>query len=357
MIKRLLKTGLNSLPLPISSALYARIKGVPVRTTHPKYKHILKAASALKTRVEKLNVEDLNISDYSKDYLKDIQTNSAACLTKFVGVISHALPNDFSPETQFLDYGGGTGLITFLAAELGVNVTYNDLFETSCRDLIQIAKALSPNQYPHIVAGGIEAVAQDAKTRNVSYDAVGSYDVIEHIYAPTEFYAGIAFVVRSGAKVYMATSANSFNAKTVAELSTIQNAIDGGPHQRVRPDGTCPAYFELRRNHCQDLIRKRGISLEQREIEDLAVRTRGLTLEDIGSGLDEFLNNAKKTAQDAIFPSNTCDPLTGNWTEHLIDYPRFLSSLSKVWANKTVYPESPHLRRTSHVIGISTQKV
>jgi len=59
--------------------------------------------------------------------------------------------------------------------------------------------------------------------------------------------------------------------------------------------------------------------LNEAQIEKLARQTRGLNRPDIEKAVDGFIR-LKKEIRPNCGPSNTCDPLTGNWSEHLIGH-------------------------------------
>ncbi len=349
-MKTLLKSCLNRIPLALSSTLYSSAKGVPVRSEHPHYSKILTAAEKVRSRLQTTNINLLPVSNYSKEYLRDIQVNATGCLTKFIGVLSYSLPDDYSNQTQFLDYGAGTGLISVLAAELGVQVTFNDLSEISCEDFGPIASALVPGHRIPVVFGDIGAVVEDARKRQILYDAVGSYDVLEHIYRPENFYREIQAILKPDAIVFMATSANSFNASTVNQLAEVQLLWEGGPTSRQMLDGT-PTYFGARREHCSRFAKQKNLSLTPEQLDSVASRTRGMITPEIEQRLEAFVKDPDVTSVDPYFPSNACHPDSGNWTEHLLNYPLFIQSLNQDWKS-TLFPENEKRRAQSHVLGI-----
>jgi hypothetical protein len=78
-------------------------------------------------------------------------------------------------------------------------------------------------------------------------------------------------------------------------------------------DASSP-FLDIRKS----IIRELFPQLSVKEIDSLAIKSRGLNKRDIKYNVNQYINtgvfnyiNRHKT--------NTCDPLTGNWTEHLID--------------------------------------
>jgi len=59
--------------------------------------------------------------------------------------------------------------------------------------------------------------------------------------------------------------------------------------------------------------------LDLKAVEQLARSTRGLIQRDIERCVDEFRLHGKITYH-IDHPTNTCDPYTGSWCEHLIEF-------------------------------------
>ena len=59
--------------------------------------------------------------------------------------------------------------------------------------------------------------------------------------------------------------------------------------------------------------------LDFETVEKLARATRGLIKQDIEKSIDEFRLNGS-ISYHIDHPTNTCDPYTGNWCEHLMDF-------------------------------------
>jgi hypothetical protein len=68
-----------------------------------------------------------------------------------------------------------------------------------------------------------------------------------------------------------------------------------------------------------ELIRAYGPTLADADVEELASATRGLRKDDIERSVREFQTKGRITYR-IEHPTNTCDPLTGNWAEHLMDH-------------------------------------
>lgn len=78
---------------------------------------------------------------------------------------------------------------------------------------------------------------------------------------------------------------------------------------------TLEAYFSARKK----IISTYAPELKPEEVEYLAHSTRGLRQDDIQRSVDEYRQTGR-ISYKIDDPTNTCDPYTGNWCEHLIDF-------------------------------------
>ena len=109
---------------------------------------LTKATVIVKDKIINLDIDRLNISDYNKRYLKHYQQNLNFYLDAYSQLLLKATSNLDIPVNKavFLDYGGGSGLLSYLAAALGFNkVVYNDLYEISVNDVKVISQNLQLN--------------------------------------------------------------------------------------------------------------------------------------------------------------------------------------------------------------------
>ena len=78
------------------------------------------------------------------------------------------------------------------------------------------------------------------------------------------------------------------------------------------------SYLQVRRELITQQLKLRNVIVNEKEIEQLAKNTRGLIKEDIDKSVDEYIESGK-IPQALQHPTNTCDPYTGNWMEHLFN--------------------------------------
>ena len=76
------------------------------------------------------------------------------------------------------------------------------------------------------------------------------------------------------------------------------------------------------------MIARCAPKLSEKEVETMAKRTRGMREDDI----QYFVKGYQKTGRlpkRPEHPTDTCDPYTGNWVEHLMDSSRLKDVLSE----------------------------
>ena len=278
------------------------------------------AKSRLLSKLVQIDPKAIGISEYNQRYLgSKIQYVEATLdlygkllLLAFEG--SLVLPEDFS----MVDYGGGSGLITLLATEAGFGgVIYNDIFEVSCADVKKLSEALGM-QVDHVVPGDVEDLITYLKRESISVDAVVSNDVLEHIYDVRAHFRHLASLAENPFRVVHATGANSLNWRFSAHAKKQQLEVEYENREAKwghKDRDTLQAYLEVRRN----IIFEYAPKLEKTHVEKLARATRGLMKQDIEKCVDEYHRKGSISYQPD-HPTNTCDPLTGNWCEHLMDF-------------------------------------
>ena len=142
----------------------------------PLLQQIEAAAERLAGRFRKLDTSTLAISEYNHHYLSIIMRNLRGNLTLNAYLLVLALAHAAKPlqQTVLVDYGGGCGLFSFLAVELGVGaVIYNDIYDVSCQDARVIGDALHCPVHDY-VQGDIDELVQYVRNTSLRVDAMAS---------------------------------------------------------------------------------------------------------------------------------------------------------------------------------------
>ena len=181
------------------------------------------AAARLHEKLINTNLEKLDISDYVRRHLTLKLADPHGTFQLYTYLLSLALRGSKKPlnEVVFVDYGGGCGILSLLAKELGVGrVVYNDIYEVSCRDLGVLEKAIGIHAEDH-VCGDIDELISYLGKQNASIDAVCSYDVIEHIYDIKGYLKKLSRLGGEHLRIVFGSGANSKNPIIKWRLSKI----------------------------------------------------------------------------------------------------------------------------------------
>jgi hypothetical protein len=283
------------------------------------WRRIEDSAERVERAATSLAVDQLPISDYTRRYLGEHLHDLRGLLqhhAHLLGLVlsEHALGGSL-PHT-LVDYGGGVGALSWLARAAGVPcVIYNDIYDVSCRDarVIAAAMGLEADDY---VEGDLDGLIGRMKARGRPAQAVASFNVIEHVYDVEAFLRGLAELGDRPLAVAMATDANSHNPWRRARLMAVQRRVEREDRPATRGHkgrDSLKSYRAIR----AELIAARAPGLSPQQVNDLADRTRGLRKDDIDRAVEDFLRCGRMPpAPD--HPTNTCDPMTGNWAEHLM---------------------------------------
>ena len=300
---------------------------MPRLDTSKKYKFIKLMAT--------LSVDELQISDYNKIYLKkhliclDYTVNLAWQIIELA-----ALNTDKEIEIcTIAEIGGGTGFISILAKYLGFGkVIYSDTFEPSCKDFEIISNALHLKS-DAIICGGIEEIANKYKNK---VDLIVSRDVIEHIYNPYLFFEHCILYFSNAILVHN-TSANMYNIfkKNYFKKLHLKDESEGNSNQ-FKPGDSVEPFFQMRLDYILSTFP--NLSISKKEI--LAAITRGMVFSDIKKAVENYINT-EKLPTIPLHPSNTCDPANGNWSEHLISIFEYENLVSK-FEYKTSWHFAPY---------------
>lgn len=288
-----------------------------------------RAALDVYKKLRKLEIESLDISEYSQNYLR---TKSLTSLFNYSRIMYHIL--EYHPNiNSILDYGGGTGILSILALELGVKEVYfNDIYDISCSDAEKIAGAMGYERKAYI-KGDSEDIESYCKENNIVFDGIVSYDVIEHIYDLRKCFKELKGCLAHRGMICMETGANSFNQKFIEDIAGTHLRVEFV--ERVEKFGhkkrdSLRAYFDIRREFIEGYLEEIRRELEETEIIALSFLTRGQNIEDIKKSVNVYLESGILPTEDKFFRYNTCDPYTGNWAEHVIHFEEIVKYMKEI---------------------------
>lgn len=282
------------------------------------------AINNLYKKLSKLNFDKLLISEYNKRYLKSYLDDFSFIMPLYKQLMQKSLVKLKKPinESVFVDYGGGCGVLSFLALEMGFkNVIYNDIYEVSTTDVKLIEKEINYS-IPHFVTGGIQELTDYLKTNKIAIDLCCSFNVLEHIYNLDEWFSTLKKIQNPFSLCFM-TSANGSNPYINLKHKKIHNKAEFIGREKTKDwkdRDEYLSYFELRKK----IIISNFPSVDNDQLFFLAKNTRGLYKSDILKFVKDYLETGV-FAYKISHKTNTCDPITGNWAEHIINLKNFKS--------------------------------
>lgn len=289
-----------------------------MKLNQPQYQSNLILLNELEINLRNLDISSLPISDYSKryfgDYLRKLNYSIKACSF----IVKNSLKNIKKPinEICFIDHGGGIGLLSCVAKLSGVGkVIYTDIYDIATHDAEIIAKALGI-EIDHYVAGDVDELIKYTQNHQIHVDIVASRNVIEHIYNPDIFIDKISKINNSDLQLFFATTANPDNPLVNYYTRRIHKKLEYrgmGENWGNKERDQVIAYYDIRKK----IIQEHFPEIKKDELEMLTKKTRGYIKNEIIQIARNYFSDHKIPA-GVIDSTNTCDPYTGNWAEHLV---------------------------------------
>jgi len=279
---------------------------------------IASAQVRLRDKLVELDVRSSGISEYNQRYLGEKIRNAVTILQLYSRLISLSLHGSSVSLERFIlvDYGGGSGVLSFLAKEMGIGtVIYNDIYDVSCDDVKFLSKTLGL-PLDHVVCGDIDDLISYLRVNSIFINAITSYDVLEHIYDVEHHFKKLFTLSDGQFRVVYASGANIANPMYVHVVKKKQ--IDAEYKNREKKWGhkerdSLRAYLDVRK----EIISAYAGDLSSKQVEQLSISTRGLIKSDIERCVDEYRQQGS-IGYRPDHTTNTCDPYTGNWCEHLM---------------------------------------
>ena len=277
------------------------------------------AAARLAGKLTRLDLDAAGVSDYIKRYARAHVAHLRQTLQRYTYLLAWALTGQDTPpaDLAILDYGGGCGILSMLAKEAGLGtVVYTDIYDVSCRDARTLARAVGC-EAEHYVEGDINTIIGFAQKNRLRCDAVVSYDVLEHIYDVEAFLRRLGALSSGRLTAVLASAANPVNPKVVRRLQAGHREREFNDRERTeghKERDALRAYLSARK----EIIAQHAPALSPEEVDRLASATRELIKADIEACVDAYVATGRIPRQPG-HPTNTCDPYTGNWAEHLMD--------------------------------------
>jgi 2-polyprenyl-3-methyl-5-hydroxy-6-metoxy-1,4-benzoquinol methylase len=324
-----------------------------------------KAIRNLYYKLMQVDIESLNMSDYSKRYLKDYINNLYSALIRCGEIVSYVISrlhmkqkSDFEDKI-FLDYGGGIGLLSLLAIEFGFkSVYYNDIYDVSVNDVKVLSLKLGYS-IKECILGDLQEVILYSNKNNIKFDIIVSCDVLEHIYNLEEYFGEISKVCGLDFSIFMVTGANPYNDDEVKKYQITHNNLEYMDRQDEyghKKRDSLKAYSKIRKEIIEDVLLRKKYKMQEIILNEFVENTKGLIKKDIEIAINNYFEEGlMPILKEKKFPTNTCDPFTGNWGEHLIDFDELIKFLEAKNFSVNLVPELDELE-ISESIGLFLKK-
>lgn len=292
-----------------------------------------KAALRLYGKLTVLDFNNLGLTDYFYRYTTSYINILKSQLQKYSYILAWSLAYNkkFREEIVFVDYGGGTGLLSLLAKELGVaKVIYIDIWDEAIKNSKKLAHAidLEADEY---LTGDVDILINYFRDNGLKCNAIASYDVIEHIYDIELFFAKLCLIPCNSMTILMASGANDLNPFIRRKLIKQQINMEyneRAPSFGYRTRDSLGSYLNIRKKIIKNYLYKNNLHLSNDIITKLSRNTRGLIESDIYTYIDRYMLT-NKFGSTIDHPTNTCEPFNGSWCEKLMN-PFMLSNIFKL---------------------------
>lgn len=295
-----------------------------------------KDLAGFESLLSSVHIERLDINPYAKQYLSHLLGHKKYYCRIYAQLLNLALktlPAVTNPggglekgAICLVDYGAGNGLLGLLAKYCGFGKVYlNDINAGFLHAARQLAAEMRIE-----MDGFIEGDISNMKDffSSVTPDIIVGSDVIEHIYDLAEFFR-TAKQINPHLVTVMSTAcnpANNFKVKEFQKLQIKDELYGGSPADSNLFGETATGPFIETRKKIIAACANEKISRE--EMNQLAGLTRGLRKDDIEKAVEKYLD--KKILPVLLaHPTNTCDPVSGSWSERLLSFEEYRNIYSR----------------------------
>jgi 2-polyprenyl-3-methyl-5-hydroxy-6-metoxy-1,4-benzoquinol methylase len=286
-------------------------------------------------KLEAIDPDAISDYPYCKSYFLHLLQYKRFYLNIYSHVLQLLLKNTQLPKEELVivDYGAGNGLLGLFAKHCGFGKVYsNDVNENFVMATEQTAQLMNIT-IDGFISGDIDNVVA-AFAIEKPHAIIGT-DVIEHIYNLDSFFKQLQRLNPEMTTVFTtaANAANPFKKRRLQQLQWNDENKGGLPGDYALFGEEAVEPFIITR---KKIIQQNYPSLTVAENEMLALHTRGLHKQDILTAVQKYITD-KKLPPLLQHPTNTCEPLSGSWTEHLLTIAEYKTIYSKVGFQLKVY--------------------
>ena len=269
------------------------------------------ASSRVLGRLCKLDLQALDVSDYTKWYLGYYLERPTAVLQRngYLLALALACASEPSERSVVVDYGGGWHALANCQG-LGVGtVVYTDIYDVSCHDACVIARDLGI-EADHYVPGDLPDVIAYLQQHRLAATAIASYDVIEHVYDVDALFEGLTRLSLGPLTIVMASGANGANPFIGRGLARVHIELEHRDRQATwghKERDALRSYASIRREMIETRLEYHCRRPAGSDLDLLTTQTRGMMESDIDSAVDRYVDTGAYPLAPT-HPTNTARP-------------------------------------------------
>lgn len=280
-------------------------------------------------RLSALNINTLGLQDYQRSYLTRVLDYKKYFVTIYAVALNELLIciNKKKEDVFLIDYGAGNGLFGLFAKFCGFGkIVQIDISAACCFSQQVLSEKLNLSIFENI-NGDVEELKKFIYSPP---DALVGTDVIEHIYDLDHFFSTLKTINKDLITIFT-TASNDKNWWKKRKLMKDQKNDEWKGSPIEKGSSSNESFRTTRKN----IIEKEIPRLASLELQLLVDHTRGLNKKDI-------LLACEKYKVDGSIPSllahrtNTCDPISGSWTERILSYNEYHQLFNKYLFSLTI---------------------
>ena len=292
-------------------------------------------AAQFERKLDNLRVDEVSPETYCRRYLQHLLQHKKYYLAIYTDVLDKAIGHSGKrpEELTLVDFGAGNGLLGIFASYCGCKRVFINDINVSFVDASRKLASLLNVPIAGFIHGDIDAVASNCKNEQVNI-IVGT-DVIEHIYDLSSFFKTLSQINPSIVSVFTTASNpdNHIKLQSIKKLQQKDELIGGNPDDfTLAGESPHAAFLETRKK----IIRMQLPRESEEKVQLLATNSRGLHEKGIMLMIKNYTANGV-IPKPLNHPTNTCDPISGSWTERILSIQEYRQIYSSNGFDMSVY--------------------
>lgn len=301
-----------------------------------------KSSKKIERKILDLDINRLNVSNYFKKNILYRQNNIKDELKKYSFILTKLLTGNQIPLEKYVlvDYGAGYGILGLLAKEMGIGtVIYNDIYDGYAVDFIEFSNKINMN-VDHVHVGDLDDLNIFLLQNKLQINGLISYDVLEHIYDLNKWVKSLSMTPSQDLIIIKGSGANPKNPNISLTLMLDAYYRENNDREFKSGDNEIDCY-ESYLGVRKKIIKKKFDLLDEISVNLFARLTRGMIEDDIVSAINLYLDT-NTLPKELSHPTNTCNPYTGSWDEHLINFEWLLKLFENYGFTSSINPGIYH---------------